>query len=70
MSIDPKEVEQFSPGGGVSGALRLLASVIEVPGGISIKGGRPNQASVQLGAGTLVDPTTGLTQVIAARRCD
>jgi len=62
-SIDAKEAEQYSPGGGVHGALRLLASVIEVPGGISIKGGRPNQASVQLGAATLVDPATGLTQV-------
>jgi len=62
-SIDAKEVEQYSPGGGVHGALRLLASVIEVPGGISIKGGRPNQASVQIGAATLVDPATGLTQV-------
>ena len=62
-TVDAREVEQFSPGGGVNGALRLLASVIEVPGGISIKGGRPNQASVQLGAATLVDPATGLTQV-------
>jgi len=41
----------------------LLASIIEVPGGVSIKGGRPSQAGVQLGAGTLVDPSTGLTQV-------
>ena len=62
-SLDAREVEQYSPGGGVQGALRLLASVIEVPGGIAIKGGRPNQASVQLGAATLVDPATGLTQV-------
>ena len=62
-SVEAKEAEQYSPGGGVQGALRLLASVIEVPGGISIKGGRPNQASVQLGAATLVDPATGLTDV-------
>jgi len=34
-----------------------------VPGGVSIKGGRPGQAGVQLGPGTLVDPSTGLTQV-------
>ena len=37
-------------------ALRLLASVIEVPGGVSIKGGRPTQAGVQIGASTLTDP--------------
>ena len=62
-SIGSKELEQYAPGGGFQAALRLLASIIEVPGGVSIKGGRPNQAGVQLGAGTLVDPSTGLTQV-------
>jgi hypothetical protein len=43
--------------------LKLLVSVIEVPGGVSIKGGRPNQATVQLGPGAFVDPATGLSQV-------
>src|SRR5262245_62453672 len=62
-SIGGKELDQYAPGGGFQAALRLLASIIEVPGGLSIKGGRPSQASVQLGAGTLVDPSTGLTQV-------
>ena len=62
-SIGGRELEQFAPGGGFQAALRLLASIIEVPGGVSIKGGRPGQASVQLGPGTLVDPSTGLTQV-------
>ena len=41
-----------------------------MPGGVSIKGGRPNQASVQLGPATLVDPATGLHAGVAARRCD
>ena len=62
-TIGGEELDQFAPGGGLQSELRLLASVIEVPGGVSIKGGRPGQAGVQLGAGTLVDPSTGLTQV-------
>src|SRR5204862_170145 len=62
-AIGGKELDQYAPGGGLQAALRLLASIIEVPGGVSIKGGRPSQSSVQLGPGTLVDPSTGLTQV-------
>src|SRR5262245_17752246 len=61
-SIGGTELDQFASGG-FQAALRLLASIIEVPGGVSIKGGRPSQASVQIGASTLVDPTTGLTSV-------
>jgi TonB dependent receptor-like, beta-barrel/Carboxypeptidase regulatory-like domain len=61
-AIGGRELEQFT-GGGFSAALRLLASIIEVPGGLSIKGGRPSQASVQIGPSTLVDPSTGLTAV-------
>jgi hypothetical protein len=61
--LKSKEMEQLAPTGGFQSALRLLASVLEVPGGISIKGGRPNQASVQLGSTTLVDPATGFTRV-------
>jgi len=61
-AIGGKELEQLT-GGGFQAALRLLASIIEVPGGLSIKGGRPSQSSVQIGAGTLVDPSTGLTAV-------
>ena len=49
--------------GGLQASLRLLASIIEVPGGVSIKGGRPSQAGLQLGPGTLADPSTGLTQL-------
>jgi hypothetical protein len=62
-TIGGKEIDQFAPSGGLQASLRLLASIIEVPGGVSIKGGRPSQAGVQLGPGTLVDPSTGLTQV-------
>lgn len=61
--IDSRELEQLAPGGGMQAALRLLASVIEVPGGVAIKGGRPSQAAVQLGPASFVDPSTGLSQV-------
>jgi hypothetical protein len=59
-AIGSKENEDYTSGSGFQAALRLLASVIQAPGGVSIKGGRPNQASMQLGAGTLMDPSTGL----------
>ena len=62
-TIGGAELDQFAPSGGLQAKLRLLASIIEVPGGVSIKGGRPGQAGVQFGPGTLVDPSTGLTQV-------
>jgi hypothetical protein len=58
--IGSKETDEYTSGGGFQAALRLLASVIQAPGGLSIKGGRPTQASTQLGVGTLMDPTTGL----------
>ena len=61
--VSGRELEQLSPGGGVPGALRLIASVIEVPGGVAIKGGRPSQATVQIGPSSFVDPATGLSQV-------
>jgi len=59
-SIASHETDEFASGTGLGGALRLLASVIEVPGGVSIKGGRPTQAGVQIGASTLTDPVLGL----------
>jgi len=59
-SISSRETDDFASGNGLGGALRLLASVIEVPGGVSIKGGRPTQAGVQIGASTLTDPVLGL----------
>src|SRR5690242_15462295 len=61
--LSSRELEELTPGGGLQSALRLLASVIEVPGGLAIKGGRPNQATTQLGAGVFVDPATGVSQV-------
>src|SRR5262245_17798859 len=61
--LSSRELEELTPGGGLQSALRLLASVIEVPGGLAIKGGRPNQAVTQLGAGAFFDPATGLSQV-------
>ena len=61
--IGGSETEQMTGGGGLTNALRLLASVIEVPGGLSIKGGRPTQAGVQMGASTLTDPVLGLVHL-------
>lgn len=61
--LSGREIDEVTGGGGLSNALRLLASVIEVPGGVSIKGGRPSQATVQLGPGAFVDPSTGLSKV-------
>ena len=57
-TVEASESDRFAPGGGATGALRLLASVIELPSGLSIKGGRPNQAGAQIGAVTLIDPST------------
>jgi len=62
--VGSRDIDQFSPGGGVQGAMRLLADVMEVPGGLSIKGGRPDQAGVQLGRDTVVEPSTGLAPLI------
>jgi Carboxypeptidase regulatory-like domain/TonB dependent receptor len=59
-TLDVTAQEAYSTGGGFQAALRLLASVIQSPGGLSIKGGRPTQATTQLGAGTMMDPSTGL----------
>jgi hypothetical protein len=61
--IGGAETEQMAGSGGLGNALRLLASVIEVPGGVSIKGGRPTQAGVQMGASTLTDPVLGLVHL-------
>src|SRR5262252_3287594 len=61
--IEGKEADVLAPGGGVNGALRLLASVIELPGGLSIKGGRPSQAGMQIGSSMFTDPSLGLSHV-------
>jgi hypothetical protein len=63
-AIASRELDQFVPGQGFAGAVRMLSTVIPVPGGVSIKGGRPGQAGVQLGAATLVDPASGVAQVL------
>jgi carboxypeptidase family protein/TonB-dependent receptor-like protein len=60
-SIGGREMDQLAPSGGLQSSLRLLASIIQVPSGVSIKGGRPNQAGLQLGPGTLTDPALGLS---------
>ena len=55
-AVASRELDQFVPGQGFQGAIRMLSTAIPVPGGVSIKGGRPGQAGVQLGTMTLVDP--------------
>jgi len=64
-TISGKEIDTFASGGGggLQATMRLLASVIEAPNGVSIRGGRPSQAAVQLGVTTMVDPSTGLSKV-------
>ena len=62
-AIASRELDQFVPGQGFQGAVRMLSTVIPVAGGVSIKGGRPGQAGVQLGTATLVDPASGVAQV-------
>jgi hypothetical protein len=62
-TIKGRELEELAPSGGFQAAVRLLANIIQVPGGISIKGGRPSQASFQLGSAWIVDPATGLMQL-------
>lgn len=61
--IGSRETEQMLGSTGLAGALRLLAGVIEVPGGVSIKGGRPTQVGLQMGASTLTDPALGLVHL-------
>ncbi|HKT81757.1 MAG TPA: TonB-dependent receptor [Vicinamibacterales bacterium] len=58
-AVNREEMEVLAPGGGLQAALRLLVSVIQVPGGVAIKGGRPTQAAMQIGPGFFVDPATG-----------
>src|SRR5204862_974152 len=62
-TISGKEIDTFASSGGLQATMRLLASVIEAPNGVSIRGGRPSQAGVQLGVTTMVDPSTGLSKV-------
>jgi hypothetical protein len=61
--IASRAIDEFVPGQGFQGAIRMLSTAIPVAGGVSIKGGRPGQAGVQLGTTTLVDPASGVAQV-------
>jgi hypothetical protein len=60
--ISGDTVDEYGGVGGLPAALRLLAGVIAAPGGASIKGGRPAQASTQVGSSMLVDPSTGFVR--------
>ena len=62
-TVAASEAQMLAPGDGYQAALRLLSGVIQVPGGDSIDGGRPNQAGVQLGSATLLDSATNLARV-------
>jgi len=62
-TISGKEIDTFASSGGLEATMRLLASVIQAPNGVSIRGGRPSQAGMQLGVSTMVDPSTGLSRV-------
>jgi outer membrane receptor for ferrienterochelin and colicin len=62
-AIAGRELDQFVPGQGFQGAIRMLSSVLPVAGGVSIKGGRASQSGIQLGAATLVDPASGVARV-------
>ena len=62
-TVENKETQLFAPGEGIQTAVRLTPGVIELSSGDSIDGARPNQASLQLGAATLVDPSTNLSRV-------
>ena len=61
-SITSTAAEQYGGRDGLQAALQLLATVIMVPNGVSIKGGRPGQSSTQVGSGTIVDPSTGFVR--------
>ena len=62
-TVTNAETQLLAPGEGFQSAVRLTPGVIQLGNGDSIDGGRPNQASVQLGAATLIDPATNLSHV-------
>src|SRR5262245_39248666 len=62
-TVTNAETQRLAPGEGFQSAVRLTPGVIQLGNGDSIDGGRPNQASVQLGAATLIDPATNLARV-------
>src|ERR1043165_2756025 len=63
-AVASRELDQLVPGQGFQGAVRLIPSVLPTTGGVSIKGGRPGQAGVQLEMATLVDPASGIARVV------
>ena len=62
-TVDSKETQLLTPGEGIQSAVRLTPGVIQLSRGDSIDGARPNQASMQIGSATLVDPATNLSRV-------
>jgi hypothetical protein len=62
-AVSGTEAQLLVPGQGVQSALRLTTGVIQLPGGNSIDGGRPYQAGMQVGTGTLIDPATNLSRL-------
>jgi len=62
-TVSNTQTQWLAPGGSVQSALRLLSSVIATPAGESINGGRPDQAGFQIGASSLVDPSTNLARI-------
>ncbi|HEX4347876.1 MAG TPA: TonB-dependent receptor [Vicinamibacterales bacterium] len=63
-AVKSRETDQFTPGGGFASALRLLPSVIPTPAGLSIKGGRADQAGTQIGASTIINPDTNVASLV------
>ena len=58
--LDSRIVEQLPVRDhSVLSALKLLAGIVDGPGGVSIKGGRTNQSGVQIGMATQTDTSTG-----------
>jgi len=62
-TVGSKEARLLAPGESVQSSLRLLATVISLPGGASISGGRPNQVGNEIQHTSLVDPATGLARI-------
>jgi len=62
-AVASHELDQFVPGQGFQGAVRLLPAVMSFSNGVSIKGGRVSQSGIQLEMTTLVDPASGVARV-------
>jgi len=62
-AVESRALDQFVPGQGFAGAVRLLPAVMPFSNGVSIKGGRVSQAGIQLEAASLIDPSSGVARV-------